>query len=584
MAYYSLDTETYLISGRLTPRLMCGQIADESGETTLMDSADTVKKVASTLHEGSSLVFQNAAYDLGVLMVEAESLIEPIFTALSEGRIYDTMIREILINNATGQSGKVSLSAMVERRYGVSIGGKDTTRLLFSSVDGVPIDEWPAHFKEYATDDAAWTMRVYQHQAADKTITSAGQPVIPLLDEQAQVRASVALHLAAIWGMAVDPLRVVEFTQRVSEEARAGVLKASQLGFMRPTGTKNMKVLKDLVSRAYEGKPPTTASGAVSTAREVLEDSGDADLIEYAESLTAAKLLSTYVPILQQASVHPRYQPLVGTGRTACRAPNMQNPPRQPGFRQCFRPRPGYKYVSADYSQIELLALAQINLWLFGSSKMAETIKQGKDLHCKFVADMQGKPYEEVYQAYRDGDPATVKARQTAKGVLYGLPGGLGSAALVKYLKGSGVVITESEADQLRVQYLRSWPEMDLYYKRAAELTKYGDATIIHHISGRQRAGLTWCQVLNTPFQGLTADGAKLALWLVCRETMVGSGILKDSRVCLFLHDEIMLEVPEADAEEAGAELSRLMIKGMQQFIPDLPIKAEAQITDEWSK
>ena len=94
MALYSLDTETYLISSRLTPRLVSGQVCNESGEAALMDSADTVKWVASTLHEGNSLVLQNAAYDLAVLMVEADSLINPIFTALEEGRIYCTMIRE----------------------------------------------------------------------------------------------------------------------------------------------------------------------------------------------------------------------------------------------------------------------------------------------------------------------------------------------------------------------------------------------------------------------------------------------------------------------------------------------------------
>jgi DNA polymerase I-like protein with 3'-5' exonuclease and polymerase domains len=584
---YATDTETYLIGRRLTPRLVCGQFFDGINPPTVLLAEDYLKWFEDALADGHTFVGQNFPYDLGVIMVAADHLVEPIFKALSEGRFFDTMIRETLIQNALGHTGRVNLDAIVNRRFGVALAGKDTTRLNFSTLDGLPLDQWPKTAVKYAVDDAVWTLKVYQSQAGESAITSAGRPVMPLEDEQAQLEAALALHLCAVWGMKTDPTRVKAFIDSVTKVAEEGKAMARDLGFMRDNGSRNMKALKDLVKKAYDGKPPTTEKGAVSTSKEVLEESKDPALIAYAKTLSAAKMVSTYAPILAAPSVHPRYNAIVGTGRTSCRKPNMQNPPREGGFRACFVPRSreGFVYVSADYSQIELVALAQLNLWWFGASQMAKVLKRGDDIHCRFVADLKGWSYEDTVKRHKAGDPEVKKARQMAKGVLYGLPGGLGAESLVAFMKGSGVAITVEQAERLKAQYLKSWPEMVLYFERASKLTRFGPATIVHPVSNRQRGGLTFCQCLNTPFQGLTADGAKAALVAVVRACFVEpDSPLAGCHPCLFLHDEIMIEAPVAKAEAAATELSRLMVKVMGRYIPDIPVEAEPKISTEWVK
>ena len=582
---YAIDTETYLIGRRLTPRLVCGQACNENNQTKLFNAADFVKWFEDALNAGHSFVGHNISYDLGVIMVFHDYLVELIFEALEQGRFYDTMLRETLIQNALGQRGRVNLDAVVNRRLGVAMAGKDTTRLFFSELDGVPLEEWPHASKEYALNDALLTMKVYQSQQNERAITTAGRPVIPLEDEAARIRAAVSLHLCAVWGMKTHQGRSKIFVETVNEEAAKGLEKAKGLGFLRDNGTKNMKALKALVSEAYKGDPPTTEKGAVSTSKEVLEESGHAGLQDYAKTLTAAKLASTYAPILAQASVHPRYNALVGTGRTSCRKPNLQNPPRQGSFRSCFVPRENFVYVGADYSQIELLALSQLNLWWFGSSQMAKVLQRKEDVHCHFVATLKGWTYEDTFKRHKAGDPEVKKARQMAKGVLYGLPGGLGAESLVAFMKGSGVVITVEEAAALKKEYLKTYPEMVNYFQKASKLTQWGDATIVHPISNRQRGGLNYNQCLNTPFQGLCADGALAALWAVTRACFVEpESPLAGCHPCLFLHDEIMLECPIGQEDAAAAELSRLMVQEMARFIPDIPIEAEPQISTEWVK
>src|SRR5262249_3121087 len=91
----------------------------------------------------------------------------------------------------------------------------------------------------------------------------------------------------------------------------------------------------------------------------------------------------------------------------------------------------------------------------------------------------------------------------------------------------------------------------------------------------------------NTMFQGLAADGAKEALWQVarrCYERRYRGNALHGSRPILFLHDELILEVPEDRAPEAADELARVMVESMRLWVRDVPIKAEPRLMDRWRK
>ena len=240
--------------------------------------------------------------------------------------------------------------------------------------------------------------------------------------------------------------------------------------------TKNMSALRSRVIDAYGGEQnaPKTEKGAISTARDDLLKPADPKVLKWIEdveqqvmkareengagplsdeeaaSLTmelafaageehgytgsqvynwlvlhavaersgVEKLLKTYVPVLLQGTqfpVTPTFNELVASGRTSATQPNLQNPPRKGGIRECFVSRPGWVYGFCDYSFIELCTLAQSCLEMFGHSTMAEAINAGLDPHLDMAATMLGIEYEEAVARKKAGDPQIDEYRQLSK-------------------------------------------------------------------------------------------------------------------------------------------------------------------------
>src|SRR5262249_40775501 len=151
------------------------------------------------------------------------------------------------------------------------------------------------------------------------------------------------------------------------------------------------------------------------------------------EELT--KLLQFFAH-LQEEVVHPSYTTLVRSGRTSCRSPNVQNVPRDGLFRQAFVPSPGHLLLAVDYSFIELRTLAAHALHRCGGPDMAEVTRAGTDPHVNRAAMMLGVPLDE-FKSWK-GNATEVggqkladrydRARQAAKPINFGVPGGLGTA------------------------------------------------------------------------------------------------------------------------------------------------------------
>lgn len=247
---------------------------------------------------------------------------------------------------------------------------------------------------------------------------------------------------------------------------------------------------------------------------------------------------------------------------------------------------PGFLFVSVDYDTLELRALAQVCLWLFGKSRMAEVIRLGRDLHLQMAADMLRIPYEEAHARYKAKDPVLKKARDAAKVAGFGYPGGLGAKTLVDYARtGYGVILTEAQSVELKRDYLATWPEMPHYFRWISGKVGTGDAELTQFVSKRVRGGLGYCDGCNTLFQGLAADGAKRALFRVAEECYVDRGTaLFGSRPVAFIHDEIIAEVPEDIAHEAAGRLAVVMCESMAEYIPDVPITASPALMARWFK
>lgn len=378
MQTVAFDTETHAITpGNLTPRLVCVSFAVQD-DVFLLDRKDGLELLEEGLQQGYTYVGHNVAYDLGVVANENPKLFPLIFQAYAENRIHDTKIREELRDIAIGRvtlgshamvsiDGKwtpcdYSLAGLVQRYLGKSRHHEkeapDAWRFRYAELDGTPLYQWPKEARQYALDDARDTLAVFQAQP-------------PVHDEFTQVRAAWALHLMSVHGMVTDKnaVEVLEGTLFAEQEKnRRRLIQAKFLKGVRLTPkevregkqadfieknvkmrwAKDTKRIKEYVERVYRrmGRaPPLTETGAVSTDKDTLNESGSRLLSLLSDAGGVDKILQTYMPVLRQGTqtaINTRFNVLVSSGRTSSQTPNLQNLPtgrRVSGVRECFVPR-----------------------------------------------------------------------------------------------------------------------------------------------------------------------------------------------------------------------------------------------------
>ena len=468
-------------------------------------------------------------------------------------------------------------------------------RLLYHRLDGVPVTDWPEAAVEYAIEDAMWARRVVWAQA-HPLLSDANSPIVldsgAVVDEDPQLRAGFALHLMAAHGPRTDRAAVdaweAELVEAVAEIDAAG----QRAGFVRENGTKDMKTLRALVADAYKGDPPTTEKGAVKTDRDTLLGSAHPDLIAFADPDANRKNLTTYVPTLRRGDTTPITSSpnvLVSSGRCSWRNPSLHQPPRKGGFRECFTARPGRLFASVDYDTIELKALAQIQLWWFGRSAMADALIRGEDLHLSLGAQLLGLSYDDALAAYKNeahpDHKRVSEARQTAKIANFGFPGGLSAETFVDYARSQDVILSPERANEIRDAWLERWVEMSDYFDVIGNAGRWDSFTAVQCVSNRNRAGCTFTSGCNTYFQGLVADGVKAATWEVSR--LAYTDMMSDMygvRPWLMLHDEIIAEGPEHSVTRWADAMASVMRETMQRYLPDIPVTCEPAAMRRWHK
>ena len=599
LTWIAIDTETHLISpGVLAPPMVClslAQGAPPKGSLYLRSSGlDKVEGLLLSPEIG--IVGANIAYDMGVIAAARPSLIPLIFRAYEEGRIRDVQIREKLVYLAKGwlsfspmekRKPSFSLASLVRRRLGLDISeskGEDSWRLRYSELEEVPLESWPEEARDYAINDAVYTLEVYPQEP----LSLGGSVVVDannnVTNEGPQTRAAWGLHLMSVWGMVTDPEKVAALREEL--EPRVAQMERSLLeaGLLRESGSKNLTALRERVSAAYEGEPPLTAKGAVSTAKDTLVNSGDSLLIELGSDTAAAKILSTYVPVLEAGVVNPSYSVLLETGRTSSFNPNIQNVPRAGGVRSCYVPRPGRVYVAVDYNTLELCSLSQVCLDMLGYSRMGEAINSGLDLHLVVASQLLGIPYEEAQE--RRGEKVVKEARQIAKVANFGYPGGMGATSFISYAKGYGLDITEETAQVVMDTYLSSWEEMGDYFHKVSSMLNYSETCTVTQLrSNRVRGATRYSAACNGFMQSLAADGAKEAIWRVAKDCYTNpSSPLWGCRPVAFIHDEIIISAPREVFSAAANRLQEIMVEAMEVYIPDIKITTEAVAMESWEK
>jgi DNA polymerase-1 len=305
--------------------------------------------------------------------------------------------------------------------------------------------------------------------------------------------------------------------------------------------------------------------------RDLSEHSGHPLIRALSSYRKASKALSSFLyPIPQMirpetGRLHPHYGQIgAWSGRMSCWGPNIQQIPRERGFRECFVPPPEKKLIIADYSQIELRVAAQIS----GDRRMISAYGDGEDLHALTASLVSEIPVGAVTKAQR----------QAAKAVNFGLIFGMGAAGLRQYARQSyGVDMTPEQAGRFRDGFFKAYPGIAGWHSRirsgkpAVEKSLLGRKFMFDESSGMSAR-------YNTPVQGTAADIMKSALAKMARR-VAGTGV----RIVAAVHDEILLEAGEGDSESAARMLKACMEAAGNEALADVPCVADVKIADSWA-
>ena len=383
-------------------------------------------------------------------------------------------------------------------------------------------------------------------------------PLCPVLADIEHTGMLVDREALAAFGRMLND-RIARVQERIYEQAgeKFNILSPKQLGH----------ILFDKM-----GLPPVkkTKTG-YSTNAEVLEKLRwqapiVEDVLEYRQY---TKLSSTYVEgltkvIAADGRIHTSFQNTVtATGRLSSAEPNLQNIPVRTELgaelRKMFVPGAGNVLVDADYSQIELRLLAHIA----GDAHMIAAFREGEDIHTITASQVFGVPPELV----------TRQMRSAAKAVNFGIVYGISAFSLAQ-----DIGVTPAQAKAYMEKYFEKYAGVRAYMTDIVEQAKRDG--YVSTLMGRRR----WLPelkssnfntrsfgervALNMPIQGTAADIIKLAMVLA-------------ARLVLQVHDELIVECPEAEAER----VARLLTEEMEGVVSlSVPLTAEAHAGRSWAE
>jgi DNA polymerase-1 len=229
--------------------------------------------------------------------------------------------------------------------------------------------------------------------------------------------------------------------------------------------------------------------------------------------------------------------------------------------------RPGCVLVDADYSQIELRILAHVT----GDEHMQQAFLTGEDIHRSTAAKIYGLPLEQV----------TPRLRSSAKAINFGIMYGKGAYSLSK-----DIGVSVKEADAFLKNYLATFPKVSGYMDKT--ISDARNCGYVSTLFGRRRSLPELASnnhnirasgermARNTPIQGTAADVIKLAMvrvWRRLRDEKM------ESRLILTVHDELIVEAPEAEAAKAAAILQKEM-EGCVNYA--VPLSTEVHQGKNW--
>jgi len=582
VSMFSVDTETTSVNPMEAK--LCGisiSLGERDGayiptkcKETHLDEHEVVQALRGVLEDTSiAKIGHNLKYDLVVLHNAGIEV---------QGLLFDTLIAAWLINaSRSGYSmDAVALGLLHYECMPISdLIGRGKSQITF---DQVPIeDAYP-----YAAEDADIAYRLWNilepRLAADGLRKLYDELEMPL------IRVLAAMCIA---GIRVDPTELQKQRDILSsriEELKNEIGNAAPYPFNPDSPKQLSEVLFNDSDSELGGlgiKPIKKGKSFHSTDVEVLEKlANDPEITTLLPSLVLeyrklTKLVNTYLVSLGESinpttnRIHASFnQTGTATGRLSSSDPNLQNIPIRSeigrNIRRAFIPQQGNLFVAADYSQVELRMLAHLS----GDKALIRAFRDGQDIHKMVASEVFGTAIDDVSN----------EQRSAAKAVNFGIVYGITSWGLARQLE-----CDVDRATAIIEDYKTKFSGIQEFLDRCtAQAKKHGFVeTIMHrrrHIQSiestdPQQRALARRIAINSVVQGSAADLIKIAMINVQKDLETKFG---GARLLLQIHDELMVEVPEDNAEPVRDFLVEVMESAMDL---DVPIVADASIASNWA-
>jgi len=575
---FAFDTETTSIDA-MQARLVGVSFAVEAGESAYVPvghdyldapaqlTCDEVLEALRPILEDPqrAKLGQNLKYDCTVLHNHGVNL---------EGIRFDTMLESYVLDS-TGSRHDLDTLALKYLGHKTihyeDVAGKGKGQLSFNQV---PLEQ----AGPYAAEDADISLRLHdalyprleKESAQASLFERVEMPLVPVLSKIERT------------GVRVDCDMLATQSRELSERIQAlEALAHKEAGgpFNIASPKQIQEILFDRLELPVLSKTP---KGQPSTAESVLAELADQHELPrlILEHRGLSKLRSTYtekLPTLvnsRTGRVHTSYhQAAVATGRLSSSDPNLQNIPVRTAegrrIREAFVPEPGYRLVAADYSQIELRIMAHLS----ADEGLLNAFAKGEDVHRATAAEVFGVALDAV-----SGDQ-----RRSAKAINFGLIYGMSAFGLARQLG-----IDRGQAQDYINLYFERYPgvrtfmdatRLQVREKKFVE-TVFGRRLFLPDISSSNHARRQGAEraAINAPMQGTAADLIKLAM-LAVDEWLTKEN--HDARIIMQVHDELVLEVPEADVKAVGKKLAVLMSEVAELAVP---LKVDVGTGGNWAE
>ena len=528
---------------------------------------DIVLKELRPLLEGSSnkIIGQNIKFDRNVLAkygVDIASIKN------------DTMMMSYVLDASATRHNLDALSSYY-LNYKTStfedVAGKGVKQITF---DKVPIEA----ATNYAAEDADITLRLYEElnprlEGEDSLNKLNDEIEIPLIEVLSEMEQNGAILNSKILNSQSKDLE--SRIKKLEENAYQLAGEEFNLGSTKQLREIFFEKLKYRIIKKTPGGQPSTDEKVLAELAEEYEL--PKVLLEHR---TLSKLKSTYTDKLPNqvsqstGKVHTSFhQAVTTTGRLSSSDPNLQNIPirTEDGrrIRQAFEPSKGNKFISADYSQIELRVMAHMSK----DEGLLEAFREGEDVHSKTASEVFDVGIKDV----------TSDLRRNAKAINFGLIYGISAFGLGKQLG-----ISRNLAAEYMAMYFEKYPDVKKYMESTKEFasqngyveTLFGRRLYLRDINATNamRRQASERAAINAPVQGTAADIMKIAMINMHKAIKTEKS---EAKLILQVHDELILDTPKDEIDKIVSLITDSMMGAANL---DVPLEIDIGIGDNWDQ